>query len=86
MTPALKNIKGKLQQLPAEAYVQFVKETPIDTGNARRKTKLLGSKIRAAYAYAKRLDRGWSKQSPRGMIAPTKEWMRKRIRQILRKK
>ena len=84
MTPALKNIQQKLQQLPAEALMEFIRQTPIDTGNARRSTSLSNNKIRARYAYATRLDRGYSRQNPRGMSRPTKEFMRARIRQILR--
>lgn len=87
MTPALKRIQGKLQQLPQETYKEFVSTTPIDTGNARNKTTLQNNKtIRARYPYATRLDKGWSRQAPRGMTRPVKEWMRQRIRQILRSK
>ncbi len=87
MTPALKRIQGKLQQLPQQTYKEFVDITPIDTGNARRRTSLQNNKIiRARYAYASRLDKGWSRQAPRGMTRPIKEWMKQRIRQILRSK
>lgn len=85
MTPALKRIQDKLQELPKETLMQFIKETPIDTGNARRRTSLQNNKIiRARYPYATRLDKGWSQQAPRGMTKPTKQWMRDRIRKILR--
>lgn len=87
MTPALKRIQAKLQQLPQETHKEFVATTPIDTGNARRSTSLQNNKIiRARYPYASRLDKGWSRQAPKGMTRPTKEWMRQRIRQILRSK
>jgi hypothetical protein len=45
--------------------------TPIRSGNAKRKTNSSGKEIRAEYAYAKRLDEGWSKQNTTGLIDPT---------------
>jgi hypothetical protein len=80
----LKKIQQKLNNVPDEAYKVFVKNTPVRTGNARRKTKLENKqKIVAEYPYAKRLDEGYSKQSPKGMIEPTMNFIRKRIKQIL---
>lgn len=58
------------------AYKAFVKNTPIRTGNARRKTKKQGNNINADYPYAQRLDDGYSKQSPNGMTEPTLEEVR----------
>ena len=59
----------------ADALPKFKKNTPINTGNARKNTRLSQSKknyvIQAKYPYAGRLDEGWSKQSPKGMTAPT---------------
>lgn len=52
-------------------YPTFIKSTPVKTGNARRHTKKTSTEIDANYPYAKRLDEGWSRQSPKGMIAPT---------------
>jgi hypothetical protein len=54
-----------------QAYPFLVKETPVRTGNARRSTRLRGTKINSAYGYAGRLDDGWSKQSPKGFTEPT---------------
>ena len=54
-----------------EAYPYLKTETPIRTGNARSKTKLRGNKIKSQYAYAGRLDDGWSRQAPRGFTNPT---------------
>jgi hypothetical protein len=79
----LKKIQKKLDNVPKEAHKVFVSNTPIRTGNARRKTKLQKESIKANYPYAKRLDEGWSKQSPKGMVEPTLEYIRKRIKQIL---
>jgi hypothetical protein len=86
MTSSLQKIQKKLDNLPKEAFVEFVKETPIRSGNARRKTKLSGNKIVAGYNYAKRLDNGYSKQSPKGMTKPTEDFVQKRTQQILKGK
>jgi hypothetical protein len=79
----LKKIQQKLDKVPKEAHKVFVSNTPIRTGNARRNTKLQKDKIKANYPYAKRLDEGYSKQSPEGMVKPTLEYIRNRIKQIL---
>ena len=86
MTSSLQKIQKKLDNLPKEAFTEFVKDTPIRSGNARRKTKLSGSKIIAGYSYAKRLDDGYSKQSPQGMTKPTEDFIQKRTQQILKGK
>jgi hypothetical protein len=87
ITPALARIQSQLQALPAQAYMEFVKNTPIRSGNARRKTSIQNNnKIRAAYPYATRLDAGYSKQRPAGMTKPTRAWIKKQTRQILRKR
>ena len=48
--------------------------TPVASGNARRRTRVQGNEIRADYAYADRLDKGWSKQAPQGMTEPTLDY------------
>lgn len=67
------------------AYKAFVKNTPIGDpntwkskapknykpGNARRKTKKTNNSIDANYAYAQRLEEGYSRQAPNGMTEPT---------------
>lgn len=78
----LKTVRAQLSTLPQEAYRHFVSVTPIDTGNARRSTSLQNKTIRANYPYAKRLDEGWSNQAKRGMVKPTEEFIRKRVKQI----
>lgn len=83
--PMTKAIKAQLNNLPKEAHAEFVKLTPIDTGNARRKTTLKNTTIEANYPYAVRLDRGWSKQAPNGMIEPFLKWFSNRVRQIFGK-
>ena len=86
VTSSLKRIKAKLKLLPQEAYKEFVKETPFRSGRARRSTKLNGNVINANYPYAKRLDEGYSQQSPDGMTTPTEAFIKKRVKQILKGK
>ena len=90
-----RKINRALNRFPAEIHQQFVNTTPIDTGNARRRTRLRGNIIHAAYPYAQVLDKGrhttnrgvrGSKQAPRGMSRPVREWANRRFRQILRNK
>jgi hypothetical protein len=85
MTASLRRIQSELDKLPQQAYNFWVKTTPKDTGNARRKTTLKKNEIQANYAYAKRLDEGWSKQAPNGMSEPTEKFIKQRTDKILRK-
>ena len=79
------------QKLAGVAYPVFrdgkdtFKGTPIDSGNARRNTKLSGSSILAQYPYAKRLNEGYSKQAPDGMSKPTDQYMVKYIENYSKK-
>lgn len=86
MTPSLQRINNALDKLPKEAYDVFKDETPIKTGNARRRTRLQGEQIKADYPYATELDAGKSKQSPEGMSKPTEEYITKRVNAIMRRK
>lgn len=52
----------------------FKNTTPVRTGNARSRTRTVGDRISADYAYAGRLDEGWSKQAPTGMTEPSVEY------------
>lgn len=45
--------------------------TPKATGNARSKTSTKDNVIKGDYAYAGRLDEGYSRQAPKGMSDPT---------------
>lgn len=84
ITPMLKRQVAEIRKIPEEAYKVFVKETPIRSGNARRNTKLKGKKdIVANYPYAQRLNEGYSKQSPEGMVTPTLEYIERRFNQIM---
>lgn len=49
----------------------FKSITPKASGNARSKTSTKQNVIRAEYAYAARLDEGYSRQAPQGMSDPT---------------
>jgi len=86
MTPSLRRITDALDKLPAEAHKVFKDETPIKTGNARRRTRLQGEVIKADYKYATELDAGKSRQAPEGMSKPTEEYITKRVKQIMRRK
>ena len=85
ITPSLQRIQNKLDGLSKLAYNEFVKQTPVRSGNARRKTKLQKDTIVADYPYAKRLDEGYSKQSPQGMSKPTEEYIKTELDKIMRK-
>jgi hypothetical protein len=86
MTPSLRRINAALDKLPAEAHKVFKDETPIKTGNARRRTRLQGEVIKADYKYATELDAGKSRQAPEGMSKPTEQYITKRVKAIMRKK
>jgi hypothetical protein len=85
MTASLRRVQSQLSKLPEEAYDFWVKHTPKRTGNARRKTRLNKEVIEARYPYAQRLDEGWSRQAPNGMSQPTENFVKTRLRKILRK-
>lgn len=65
--------------------VFFKNTTPVRSGNARSRTRTVGKKISADYAYAGRLDEGWSKQAPTGMTDPSLEYFLKEVNDIVRK-
>jgi hypothetical protein len=80
---AIKRIERELPNIADQAHTNFVKNTPIDTGNARRSTRLRGDTIDARYNYANVLNDGRSSQARNGMTDPTIESIRKHVRQIL---
>lgn len=73
----------QLRRLPRYALNEFVKNTPVDTGQARRSTRLRGDTIVANYDYAQRLDQGWSRQAPDGMVEPTIEAVEREFQRIV---
>ena len=85
ITSSLRRIQSELDKVPQQAYDVWVKGTPKKTGNARRSTQLKGDVIQARYAYATKLDEGWSRQAPDGMSKPTEKFIKARLKQILRK-
>lgn len=84
VTPLLQRQVRQLQQLPRGAYATWQANTPVRSGNARRRTRLTGDTIRANYGYAVPLDSGTSRQAPAGMFAPTLTWVQQQIRKIFR--
>lgn len=85
MTPSLNNLQRQLPRAIQQTYKYFVSITPKDSGNARRKTKLKGDVIEANYPYARRLDQGYSKQAPRGMVEPSLKFLERLLRRLIRK-
>jgi hypothetical protein len=83
------NIKKKIAQLdavPLQAFTFFKAHTPIKTGNARSRTVLKKDTIVAGYAYAQRLDDGYSRQAPDGMSRPTEAFVQKTTDKIMKRK
>ena len=85
ITPSAKKISVRVSALPKEAYDYWKSITPIRTGNARRRTRLQGNKIKANYDYAVPLDNGHSSQAPDGMSKPTDRFIRQRLKKAIRK-
>lgn len=80
---AIRRIERELPSIANEAHTSFVGNTPVDSGNARKSTRLRGNTIDARYNYANRLNEGYSGQAKQGMTDPTIESIRKHVRQIL---
>ena len=82
----LKRQQRELALLPQQGLTEFTRLTPRKTGNARANTDLTNNKVIVGdYPYAQRLDQGWSRQAPKGMIAPFTVWWNKQIKRIFRK-
>lgn len=85
------------REVSEQAFKFFKEETPYGNprlwkskapknyrpGNARRRTRLVGNDVEANYAYALRLEKGWSTQAPDGMTKPTIERIRDYVYQKL---
>lgn len=73
-----------LAQLPDEALKDFKSRTPIRSGNARSNTQLSSNRasIIGNYPYAQKLDDGYSKQAPRGMVGPFLTWFASQVKKI----
>lgn len=74
------------EDLMQRSYTFLKSKTPIKSGNARKKTKLQKKNrvIKSNYAYAGRLDEGWSGQAPKGFTDPTMKEMDKIVDNLLR--
>ena len=77
------DIDKAIDRSAKDTYKFFKQTTPIDSGNARRKTRFKDTPtqkiINADYPYADRLDKGWSKQAPKGMIEPSIEYFEQQL-------
>lgn len=79
-------LKTAMDGLAEAALAEFIKNTPVKTGNARRRTRLENEDtIVANYPYAQKLDEGYSKQSPAGMVKPTEDWIEAEVTRRLRR-
>ena len=80
-------LKKRVSDFPEQSLTKFKELTPVDTGNARRHTDLKNNKtIVADYPYAQRLNQGWSKQAPQGMIKPFLKWLKQQSNLIFKRK
>ena len=72
------------EKLMKDAESEFRKNTPVQSGNARSKTRLKNkTTILADYGYAHRLNTGWSNQAPGGMTDPTIDYMERQVDRLL---
>lgn len=86
LTPSVDKIQRDLDKIPQRAFDYWVRITPVDSGNARRQTRLEnGNTINANYKYAVPLDKGRSKQARQGMSKPTGKFVEQLLRQTIRK-
>lgn len=86
ITTSIKKKIAQLDAVPAQAFTFFKAHTPIRTGNARSRTVLKKDTIVAGYAYADRLDNGYSPQAPDGMSRPTEAFVQKTTDKIMKRK
>ena len=77
-------LSKEIAKLPQQAHKVFVSNTPKRTGNARNKTRVSVTTIRANYDYASKLDSGYSRKSPKGMTAPTLKFIKTKLEEITR--
>ena len=81
----MKKLSGLPKFLLTEALDLTKENTPIASGNARRKTVIKGNKIVSDYGYAGKLDAGYSKQAPDGFTEPTIKQLQKEANTFVRK-
>lgn len=79
-----KVLDKKVKEIAQITYDQARAHTPIRTGNARRNwTKEVKDRdftIENRVPYIERLEQGWSKQAPNGIIMPTIKSVRGQIK------
>lgn len=86
LSPDANKRAKQLEKVAKLAHKKWVEVTPKRSGNAKNKTKLVNrDTIHANYPYAKRLDEGYSKQAPQGMLDPTVKYLKKELDKIFRK-
>jgi hypothetical protein len=90
ITASLDRITRELETIGPGAYKEWLANTPVRSGNARRRTQQVQTGpnrtlINANYPYAVPLDQGRSRQAPKGMAQPTLSWIRRQLRRIIRK-
>jgi len=70
-----------------KTYPYLKSRTPIRSGNARSKTRIENNKsqIGSRYPYADTLDKGWSRQAPKGFTEPSIEKMEDLVADQIRK-
>jgi len=81
----MKELAGLPSYLVDEALKITKENTPVASGNARNKTIKKGNKIVSNYAYAGRLNEGYSKQAPQGFTQPTIEQLDDKASKYVRK-
>jgi hypothetical protein len=90
MTASLDRITRELETIGPGAFKEWVDNTPVRSGRARRSTQKVQTgphrtQINANYPYAVPLDKGRSRQAPQGMSKPTLAWIRRQLKRIIRK-
>jgi len=70
-TELMNDLRETPKSIMKQLYPYYVNKTPIRSGNARNRTKLVNTTISSKYPYAGRLDEGWSAQAPSGFTNPS---------------
>ncbi len=81
----MKKLAGLPSYLVDEALDITKENTPVASGTARNKTIKKGNKIVSNYAYAGRLNEGYSRQAPQGFTKPTIEQLDDKTENYVRK-
>lgn len=86
----IKELQKTKKTVMPKAHVDFVRNTPVQTGNAKNKTILQNLVIYANYPYAAilnagRLGKRGSKQAPKGMVQPTYLKLKQYILEFVRR-